>query len=39
MKKEYKTPEIIQEEEMLFTKEIWEDFSEGNWCFGCTIMA
>lgn len=36
MKKEYSTPEIIQEEEMLFTKEIWDDFSVGNWCFGCT---
>ena len=36
MKKEYITPEISQEEEMLFTKEEWEDFREGHWCFGCT---
>jgi|GEM_PF-1252917 len=34
--KEYVTPEITAEDEMLFTKEVWEDFSEGNWCFGCT---
>lgn len=34
--KEYTTPIIVEEEEMLFTKEVWEDFSEGNWCFGCT---
>ena len=26
MKKEYKIPEIVQEDEMLFTKEVWEDF-------------
>lgn len=34
--KEYSTPVIQEEVEMLFTKEIWEKFSEGNWCFGCT---
>ena len=34
--KEYTAPVIVEEEEMLFTKEVWEDFSEGNWCFGCT---
>lgn len=32
--KEYSIPKI--EEETLFTKEVWENFSEGNWCFGCT---
>lgn len=34
--KEYEKPSITLETEMLFTKEIWEEFSEGNWCFGCT---
>lgn len=34
--KEYTAPIIKEEEEMVFTKEIWENFSEGNWCFGCT---
>ena len=34
--KEYVKPTITLETEMLFTKEIWEEFSEGNWCFGCT---
>ena len=34
--KEYTAPIIVEEDEMLFTKEVWEDFSEGNWCFGCT---
>ena len=34
--KEYTAPVIVEEEEMLFTKEVWEDFSEGNWFFGCT---
>lgn len=34
--KEYVTPQITPEEEMLFTKDVWENFSEGNWCFGCT---
>lgn len=34
--REYEKPSITLETEMLFTKEIWEEFSEGNWCFGCT---
>jgi hypothetical protein len=34
--KEYVAPVIIEERGMLFTKEVWENFSEGNWCFGCT---
>ena len=34
--KEYSAPIIQEEEEMLFPKEVWENFSEGNWCFGCT---
>jgi hypothetical protein len=32
----YVAPVIREESEMLFTKDIWEDFSDGNWCFGCT---
>jgi hypothetical protein len=35
-KKPYEKPMIIESEGITFTKEIWEDFSEGNWCFGCT---
>ena len=34
--KKYTTPQIIAEKEMLFTKDTWKNFSEGNWCFGCT---
>ena len=34
--KEYSTPVIQEEDEMLFAKDVWENFSEGNWCFGCT---
>lgn len=34
--KEYYAPIIQEEDEMLFTKDVWENFSEGNWCFGCT---
>jgi hypothetical protein len=35
-KKRYEKPEIIEHEKMIFPKEVWEDFSEGNWCFSCT---
>jgi hypothetical protein len=35
-KKRYEAPCIVEETGMVFTKDIWEDFSEGNWCFGCT---
>ena len=35
-KKRYEAPVIIEKSGMTFTKEAWEDFSEGNWCFGCT---
>jgi hypothetical protein len=35
-KKHYETPCIVEETGMVFTKNIWEDFNEGNWCFGCT---
>lgn len=34
--KEYSAPIVLEEDEMLFTKDVWENFSEGNWCFGCT---
>ena len=34
--KEYSTPIIQEVDQMLFTKDVWENFSEGNWCFGCT---
>jgi hypothetical protein len=35
-KKRYETPVITEKSGMTFTKEAWENFSEGNWCFGCT---
>jgi hypothetical protein len=35
-KKHYEAPIITESPEMTFTKDIWENFSEGNWCFGCT---
>jgi hypothetical protein len=35
-KKHYEAPVITEKSGMAFTKEAWEDFSEGNWCFGCT---
>jgi hypothetical protein len=35
-KKHYETPCIQETSEMTFTKNIWEDFNDGNWCFGCT---
>ena len=34
--KEYSAHVIHEEDEMLFTKDVWENFIEGNWCFGCT---
>ncbi len=35
-KKEYQTPVFEEEQEMNFSKEIWEEFGDGKWCFGCT---
>ena len=35
-KKEYVKPCLEEEVEMVFTKEIWDEFSDGQWCFGCT---
>lgn len=35
-KKEYIKPFLEEEVEMVFTKEIWEEFNDGQWCFGCT---
>jgi hypothetical protein len=35
-KKKYEAPDFIESPGMTFTKEVWEDFSNGNWCFGCT---
>ena len=34
--KEYSAPIILEEDEMLFTKDVWGNFSEGNRCSGCT---
>ena len=33
---EYEKPILEKEEEMIFTKEVWEEFNDGQWCFGCT---
>ena len=35
-KKKYETPCIVEKDEMSFTKEVWSDFCENKWCFGCT---
>jgi hypothetical protein len=35
-KKHYEAPMMHERSEMTFTKDVWEDFSAGNWCFGCT---
>ena len=35
-KQEYNAPVLEEVEEMVFTKEVWEDFNDGRWCFGCT---
>ena len=35
-KHEYTAPVLEESEEMVFTKEAWEEFNEGRWCFGCT---
>jgi len=32
----YEEPLFEEVEEMSFPEEIWEEFSEGKWCFGCT---
>ena len=35
-KKNYETPCIEEKSEMSFPKEVWSDFCENKWCFGCT---
>lgn len=35
-KKPYEKPVFIEETEMNFPEEIWEEFNGGNWCFGCS---
>lgn len=35
-KMEYTAPVLEESDEMVFTKEVWEEFNEGRWCFGCT---
>lgn len=32
----YETPTIEEEKEMIFPEEIWKEFSNGKWCFGCS---
>jgi hypothetical protein len=35
-KKCYEAPFVAETSEMTFAKDIWQDFSQGNWCFGCS---
>ena len=35
-KKHYEAPFVKETDEMTFTKSIWENSNDGNWCFGCT---
>ncbi len=32
----YEKPAIWEEDGMEFPEELWWEFSEGKWCFGCT---
>ena len=32
----YAKPVLIVEKNMVFTKEVWDEFNNGNWCFGCS---
>lgn len=34
-KAEYLEP-VLEEETELFTKQVWDEFNSGRWCFGCT---
>jgi hypothetical protein len=35
-KSEYESPVYEPETESELSEEIWEEFSGGKWCFGCT---
>lgn len=35
-KEAYEKPEITEEKEMIFPEEVWQQFSDGKWCFGCS---
>ena len=35
-KKTYEAPVLEEAQDVVFTKEVWEEFNDGNWCFGCT---
>ncbi len=32
----YEKPILLVEENMVFTKEVWDEFNNGHWCFGCS---
>lgn len=32
----YDKPVIEEQEGLVFPEEIWQEFNEGHWCFGCT---
>ena len=33
---EYEKPRLVEEKEMIFPEEVWKQFSNGRWCFGCS---
>ena len=35
-KSRYEKPTIEEQEEMIFPEEVWQRFSDGQWCFGCS---
>ncbi|NOQ24899.1 MAG: hypothetical protein GQ564_06000 [Bacteroidales bacterium] len=36
VKEVYEKPLFVEENGMEFSKEVWEDFHNEQWCFGCT---
>lgn len=32
----YEAPRLEEQDEMIFPEEVWQQFSGGHWCFGCT---
>lgn len=35
-RRRYETPVFEEERGMNFTKQIWQEFNDNKWCFGCT---
>jgi len=32
----YEKPILEEQEGLVFPEEIWQEFNQGHWCFGCT---